>query len=447
MMNRRTFLATTTKTTIGASALLAANSLSSRAYAANDKIVFAQIGMGGRGKSVGREFARLDGVEMKYCCDVDLRQAAGFPEQVEAAQGKAPKVLQDFREALDDKDVDAVIISTPDHWHALAAIWACQAGKDVYVEKPPSHNIWEGRKMVEAARKYKRVMQVGTQNRSASYLKDAKQYIDEGNIGKLVYVKVFGMEPGGAFRVPSDGKAPEEVDYDMYLGPAPKRAFNRGHFHGSWHMHWEYSGGDLADDGVHQMDIARWIAGKTYPKYVSGYGNNHGLNDDRGVFDTQSVIYDFDDLIMTWELTQWARYMRKTPNEIRNSDQFPEWSLSATRVEFYGTDGRMVVGRHGGGWHAVDHRGKVVASEFGRMADPEHRANFADCIRARKRPNADIEEGHRSAVMAHAGNIASRVQGQRLEFDADAERFVSNDIANAMVKRDYRSAYEVLEEV
>ncbi len=442
-MDRRTFLNTGIKTTLGAAAFMAANPRSSRAYAANDKIVFAQIGLGGRGKSVGREFARIEGVEMKYCCDVDSERAGGFSDQVEAAQGKVPKALQDFREALDDKDIDAVIVSTPDHWHALAAIWACQAGKDVYVEKPPSHNVWEGRKMVEAARKYDRVVQVGTQNRSAPYVKEAKQYIDEGNIGKLVYVKVFGMEPGGAYREPENSKKPDSVDYDMYLGPAPKRPFNRGHFHSNWHNYWAYSGGDLADDGVHQMDIARWIMGKDYPKFVSGYGSNVGLNDDRDVFDTQSVIYDYGDLMMTWELTQWATYMRKTPTEVRNSDAFPDWSLSATRVEFYGTKGRMVMGRHGGGWQAVDHTGKVVAGQYGRMADPEHRANFAECIRSRKRPNADIEEGHRSAILTHAGNIATRMQGERLEFDSKTERFKDNDAANAFVKRDYRSGYEV----
>jgi len=442
-MKRRDFLTTSTKAALGTAAFMATNPQSSRAYAANDKIVFAQIGLGGRGKSVGREFSRLDNVEMKYACDVDLNQAKGFGDQVKVAQGKEPRVLQDFRKALDDKDVDAVIVSTPDHWHALAAIWACQAGKDVYVEKPPSHNIWEGRKMVEAARKYDCIMQVGTQNRSASYVREAKQYIDEGNIGKLSYVKVFGMEPGGAYREPQDTPTPSTVNYDMYLGAAPVRPFNRGHFHGNWHYYWAYSGGDLADDGVHQMDIARWIMGKDYPKFVSGYGNNEALKDDRDVFDTQSVIYDFGDLMMTWELTQWARYMRKTPGEVRNSDQFPQWDINATRIEFYGTDGRLTLGRHGGGFKAINHEGKVVAQQFGRMADPEHRQNFADSIRSRKRPNADIEEGHRSAVLAHAGNIATRLQGQRLEFDPAIESFRDNDAADAMVKREYRDPFKI----
>jgi predicted dehydrogenase len=446
-MDRRDFLSATAKTTLGAAAFMAANPRSSRAYAANDKIVFAQIGLGGRGKSVGREFARLDGVEMKYACDVDLSRAGGVIDQVKAAQGKEPRVLQDFRNALDDKDVDAVIVSTPDHWHALAAIWACQAGKDVYVEKPPSHNIWEGRKMVEAARKYNRIVQTGTQNRSAPYVNEAKQYIDEGNIGKLVYVKVFGMEPGYSYIEPRNTPTPASVDYDMYLGAAPMRPFNRGHFHGNWHYYWAYSGGDLADDGVHQMDIARWIMGKDYPKYISGYGNNNAFDDERDVFDTQSVIYDYGDLTMTWELTQWAKYMRKTPTEVRDSDRFPQWDLNATRIEFYGTNGRLVLGRHGGGYQAIDHTGKIVAGAYGRMADPEHRQNFADCIRSRKLPNADIEEGHRSAVLAHAGNIATRLQGHRLEFDSKSESFIENPKANALVKRKYRTPYEVPEHV
>ncbi len=338
---------------------------------------------------------------------------------------------------------DAVIVATPDHWHGLPTVLACQAGKDVYVEKPPSHNVWEGRKMVEAARKYNRVVQVGTQSRSAPYVVKALEYIRGGSLGKIPLCKVYNLKPGTFHREPPDSDPPDGVDYDMWLGPAPKRPFNRAHFHGGWHAYWAYSGGDMADDGVHQLDIARWLVGKGYPKAVHCSGGNFAFDDDREVPDTQVVTYDFEDLVMTFELTQYARYMSKTPGDVRMGDKFPYWPQNATRIELYGTKELMLMGRHGGGWQVFTKDGEVVAQEYGRFPDDPHKENFIECIRNRRLPNADIEEGHRSAILVHLGNISYRLGGRKLVFDAATETFVGDDEANALLKRTYRQPYVI----
>ncbi|MCP4643272.1 MAG: Gfo/Idh/MocA family oxidoreductase, partial [bacterium] len=212
--------------------------------------------MGGRGCLLGRTFAALPNVELAYICDLDESRGRRMGRELDKIQGTKPKRVNDMRRILEDKDVDGVIVATPEHWHGLATVWACQAGKDVYVEKTPAHNIWEGRKMVEAARKYKRVVQVGTQNRSAAYLKEAREYIQSGALGDIPFCRVHNLKGGTPYTEPADSSVPRGVDYDMWLGPAPKRSFNKGHFHGGERVHWVYSGGDMADDGIHQLDVA-----------------------------------------------------------------------------------------------------------------------------------------------------------------------------------------------
>ncbi|HOD51378.1 MAG TPA: Gfo/Idh/MocA family oxidoreductase [Candidatus Hydrogenedentes bacterium] len=416
---------------------------------ANDKIVFGVIGLGGRGRDLSAGFARLDDAEVAYLCDVDLDRVGDFPDTIAREQGgRTPKVVQDMRRIYDDPDVDAVVIATCDHWHALAAVWACQAGKDVYVEKPPSHNIWEGRKMVEAARKYNRVVQAGTQNRSAPYIHEAAEYIRSGRLGEAPLVKVYNLKPGGPFRVPEDSPQPEGLDYDMYLGPAPSRPFNEAHFHSGWKKFWAYSGGDLADDGIHQLDIARLLVGDpAYPKAVNCSGGKLAFNDEREVPDTQVLSFEYENAVVTFELTQYTPYMQKTPDRIRMSDEFPAWRLNATRIEVYGSRGLMYVGRHGGGWQVVTSDERVKEQAPGRMENERHRRNFLECVRSREKPNADIEIGHLSAVMVHLGNIGVRLGGRRLVIDPQSERIVGDAEADALVKRVYRDPYVVPETV
>ena len=448
-ISRRKFLTTAGA---GLSAIVAAPAIAARPLGASDKIVLAAIGVGGRSSTLISGFASRSDVHFATLCDVDPGRGGDMMKLLTEKQGAAPQRVQEMRRVLDDKSIDAVVIGTPDHWHGPASIFACQAGKHVYVEKPPSHNVWEGRKMVEAARRYKRVVQVGTQNRSAPYAQKALEYIQKGELGKIHLCKVYNLKSGGPFRAEGESAAPPGVDYDAWLGPAPKRAFSRSHFHGSWHAWWAYSGGDLADDGIHQLDLARWLCGKESPRSVVATGGKLAFPDsDAEVPDTQLVQYDFGDLLMTFEQTGWAPYMDKIAGDIRNGAGSPYWPQCATRIELYGTKGLMLFGRHGGSWQAFhkskaqSRQGELVAQELGRFPDAEHQADFLDAIRHNRRSNADVEEGHRSATLVHLANISTRLGGRRLEFDGKSETIVGDAEAAAFLKREYRAPYVVPE--
>jgi predicted dehydrogenase len=456
---RREFLGRSSRKLFGLSAAaLAADAALARrnpvrAVPASEKVVLASVGMGGRGQNLAQGFAARPDCTIAYVCDPDERRSREFLARFQPAAGdKAPVAVQDYRRALDDKSVNAVFSGTPDHWHALVTIHACQAEKDVYVEKPASHNIWEGRKMVEAARKYKRVVQVGTQNRSAPYCQKAVEYIRSGGIGDIRLCKVFNLKSGGPFKLQSDQKCPDGVDYDRWLGPAPARPFNPSHFHGGWYYFWAYCGGDMGNDGSHQLDIARWLCGKDYPKAVHASGGKLVYPDDREVPDTQVATFEFDGLVMTFENTNWPPYMKKISQAVRDGDVFPYWPQTATRIELYGTKHLMLFGRHGGGWQVFTDDGQVVEQMSGRFPDVEHKENFIACVRNRQHPSADIEEGHRSAILSHLGNISLRLGGRKLYFDAKTESFTGgSDVdlkeANALLKREYRKPYVVPEVV
>ncbi len=449
-LSRRRFLKNSVGSVMGAYAgtLALGAKRSASGASANERVIFGSIGLGGRGRTLLRSFAERPDVEFAYLCDVDAGRGEELARALKSGQARAPKRVSDLRRVLEDKEVDAVIVATPDHWHGLATVLACQAEKDVYVEKPPSHNVWEGRKMVEAARRYKRIVQVGTQNRSAPYVQKALEYVEGGTLGDIPLCKVFNLKSGGAWHMAAESQKPKELDWNRWLGPTPERGYNQSIHHGGWHMLWDFSGGDMADDGTHQLDIARWLTGKDYPKSVHCSGGKLAFpDDDREVPDTQVVTYDFDDLVMTFELSQWAPYMSKTPGSIRNSDQFPYWPQNATRVEFYGTKEMMVLGRHGGGWQVLRGDGKVVAQEYGRPGDAPHRDNFIECIRSRQLPTGNIEEGHRSAVLVHLANLSCRLGGRELVFDAKNESLVGDEEANRLLKRTYRKPFVIPDRV
>ena len=412
---------------------------------ANDTVTVGFMGVRGRGNSLISYFAKRPDIEIAYLADVDTRILPGRAAEVESLRGQRPKTVQDFRRVLDDKRVDALVIATPDHWHALGTILACQSGKDVYVEKPTSHSIWESRKMVEAARKHNRVVQVGAQCRSAPYAAAAIDYLKSGKLGEIHLVKVFNSKPRSRIASPPDQPVPAGVDYDMWLGPAPMRPFNENHFH-AWNWFWVYSGGDLINDGVHQLDLARWCIGRSHPRSVYSTGGLHFFKDDQDTPDTQIVTWDYDGLTMTFEQTLWSPYQQKTPMNLRDRDVLPNWPFNGTRVEIYGSKQWMMLGRHGDGWEVFDGNFKSVAHHFGRQANDEHVANFVDCIRTRKTPNADIEELHYSTLLCHYGNISYRL-GRKLQIDPATEGFVSDDDANRLVRRTYRKPWVVPESV
>jgi len=440
LVNRREFM----KRSVGAAAAVAMLP-HGRARAANDKVVVGVMGLGGRGTYLAEKFAQRPDAEVAYLSDANTRRFARAREVVEEAQDRKPKLVQDFRRILDDGSVDVLINATPDHWHGLGTIMACQAEKDVYVEKPLSHNIWEGRKMVEAARKYKRVVQVGMQSRSAAYVKKAKDYIQSGKLGEVYLVRVYNMMQHPRQKPSPDQPVPQGFDYDMWCGPALKPAYNPSR---RWLNQWEYSCGPIAGDAVHQLDMARFLVNDIpYPKSVSHVGAVYGLRDGRETPDTQLALFEYERFTLMMEAALWTPYMKKTPMGVRESDKFPNWPFSSTKVELLGTEGFMYFGRHGGGWEAYDSSGALVRSEYGRQGDMEHQDNFIDCVRTRKRPNADVEIGHYSVLPCHMANISYRLGNQKLEFDSESESFTNSDRANKLLKRQYRKPWVVPENV
>lgn len=449
--DRRSFLRKTSVTAAGTAYL--AHALAEHTAASqspNEAIGLGFIGVGGRGNGHLTQFGARDDVRVVAVCDADQRRLDSASNWVKERKGVAPTPHQDMRELLENKDVDAVVIATPDHWHCLASIWACQAGKDVYVEKPVSNNPWEGRQLVKAARKYNRIVQVGTQNRSAPYNLKAKAYLDEGKLGNVRMVRVYNQKFFPPVNLGDDGTAPEFLDWNLWQGPAPARTFNRDRWR-RWDEFWDYGGGDVTDDTVHQLDLACMLTNvRSYPKSVHSVGFRRDGSDSQ-MPDTITTTFEFDDKVMVFNQTLDTPYMLKSDGGIRNGDLFPYWQQNATRIELFGTEGLMCVGRHGGGWQVYGrpHQRKpvVAAQEFGRFPDPPHRQNFMDCVRSRNLPNADVELGHFAAAMCHFANISFRVGNRPLTIDAKAERFVNDDEANGLLRPEYRKPFVIPDDV
>ena len=384
-----------------------------KAVAPSDKVVVGVMGVGGRGTQLTSFFAERSDVEIAYVCDVNAKRLPEATKVVENKKGKTPKAVGDFRRILEDKSVDAMICATPDHWHSLATVLACQAGKDIYVEKPVSHDIWEGRKMVQAARKYNRVVQVGMQNRSGSYGETARELIQSGKLGSVHLVRVHNMLNRAPVEKTPDSAPPEGFDWDMWLGPGPLRTYNPMYFR---RVFWDFNGGIITDDGVHQLDLARWVIGVSFPKSVHHAGGKLCLKDIAETPDTSIVTYEYDGLRLVFEETWWTPYMIKIPTEVRESTtQFPDWyPFIGTRIEIHGSEGMLILGRHGGGWQHFDREGHKIASDkqtFSAM-QAAHLGNFISCIHSRKRPNADAEEGHISAALSSAPTTWTRPRGR-----------------------------------
>ena len=424
---------------IAGTAGLMAQNAPARNIAANDKIILGVMGLGPRNCFLIEEFIN-QGAEIAYVCDVDTRR---YEDGINAckAQKKSPKAIQDFRRMLDDKNVMAMVIAPGTHWAPLGTIMSCQAEKDVYVEKPLSHDVYEGRKMVEAARKYNKIVQVGCQNRSGQYHAEAIELLRSGVLGKIHYVRVFNMldgllgKPGPYPGMP----VPKEVDYDMWCGPAPKRPYNTNKTVPKvWRYFWDYSGGD--SESIHQLDIARWVisslSGREYPLSVYSNGSVRYPERVADIPDTMKTIFDYGDITLSFEVNWWTPYMIKVPQETRWSNElFPDWQFTGTRIEIYGTEGMMYLGRHGGGWQTFDSSGEPGPSLGGIMPAKEHVTNFLDCMRNRQMPNGDIEKAHISQSISHMAYISYRTGNQLLKIDGENERFIENDKANELLAR------------
>jgi predicted dehydrogenase len=452
-MKRREFLTTGAAGLAGMS--LANPALLGNSFAgANDKIVLALIGCGGRGVGCIVNCCKINkNVEIKTVCDVNRTKLANAAKIVEREFGKKPTTTEDMRTIFDDKDVTAVWIATPEHWHVPAAIFACQAGKDVYVEKNLSVNIWESRKLVEAAAKYRRIVQVGLQNRSASQGFSAREYIGSGKLGKIVTVKTYFMLGGGKFTEAPAQPVPAWLDWDKWLGPAPYRPFSPSivsrNGRGGWQYYWDYSGGLLDDEASHTIDLTRMVLGDPpHPKSVYAWSGNHAYGSQSETPEFQSIVYDFGKFTLTADGGRAFKYMQKAPQSIRNdATKFPNWRNYSARVEIYGTEGLMYLGRHGGGWQVLGQDNKIVAEDGAVFPDNAHQKNFVECIRSRKQPNGEIEQCHQSSTLINMGNIACRVGNKQLFFDGKTEKFTNDDRANVLARGTYRKGYEIPDKV
>lgn len=440
-LSRRHFLRTATITTATAWATTRMRVHAQKSP--GETVVLGLIGAGGRGASHALGFAGLENVQFKHICDVNATRASGLARQVAEKQKRDPEVVADFRRLLDDKDLDAVVIATPEHWHALATIWACQAGKDVYVEKNPSLTIWEGRKVIEAARKYRRIVQVGFQNRSAPYAVTARDYLRSGKLGKVVLVKVYNLLQGGPWNPDlTPAPVPPGLDWDRWLGPAPEVPYSPGRAY--WYDWWDYCGGVYSGDASHQLDLARMVLGDPVaPRSVFCTGGNQAFASKRETPELQCATYAFDDFTMTCDSGTATNMMRKSNNDERNGTKWPHWPTNNERIEIYGTQQLMMLGRHGVGWQVFETDGKLVAEDKGVHPDKWHRPNFAACVRSRELPNSDIEQAHHSANLVHLANTSFRVGGRQLTFDPVAERFTNHEPANAFLRPNYRKDYRV----
>jgi len=417
-----------------------------RAAPANDRIELAMIGCGDRSGDLVSGFSGRQDCHFRYFVDPDsTRFPLSLKRLSDHAQEAPPHCLSDFREVLDDKRLDAVVIATPDHWHAPITIEACLAGKDVYVEKPLSHNAAEGQLMVKAARRNQRIVQVGTQNRSAAYNLAARQYVEDGKLGDIHLCKVFNQKYRPPVVPGNSTRAPKGLDWDLWLGPAPLRPYDVNR-HRSWNSFWEYSGGDIVNDAIHQIDLARWICGIDLPGSVCCSGGKYARHDVAQTPDTQHATFEFDSMLMTIDLTLWSPYMLKSDSVLRDTDLFPHWPQSATRIEIYGTKGMMLVGRMGGGWQVFDRPQKrqpvVTAQQYGRFPDAAHQQNFVECLSSRQRPNADLETANRSMLLAHFANISHRLGGRQLVINPDTAEIAKDGEAMAFFRREsYREPW------
>ncbi len=443
-MTRRQFLSSS------GAAMIAGTMAKRSVFGANDRISLGFIGCGHRGTRVTGGLME-EGARLAYLCDLRRDRMESAWEFLSHAQDTPPTMVHDMHEVFADDSVDAVVIGTPDHWHAVPTVWACQAGKDVYVEKPASHNIFESRKMVEAAEKYGRIVQLGTQNRSAAYMRAARERIANGDLGAIGLVKVYNLLPGGPFHLNEPEDPPDsfvEGGWDMWLGRTTRSwPYHANLFSNGWKHFWEFTGGDMADDGIHQIDAAFMVMGdRGVPRSVRCMAGRyvHG-GDDSERPDVQVVDWDFGDHIVTFELSGYPDYMRKTDGSTRAGDAFPDWRTNATRIEIYGSERFMYLGRHGGGW-VIQEDGETVDRMSGVVPDMEHYANFLECVRTRERPAGDIAVTHASNVAMHMANIAHRMGNTALNFDAHTERF-DNSEANAHIDPPGREQYSMPETV
>ena len=425
--SRRDFLSTTAA---GAAGVAFAGAHAVQAAGANNKIVVGLIGCGGRGPGVAQGFTGLSGVEVAAVCDPD---AARLAEAAQKFKIKPERAVGDFRRILDDKSIDAVIVATPDHWHAPASILACDAGKHVYVEKPCAHNFREGQLLVQAARRNDRVVQHGTQQRSSRATAGAIQMLREGIIGEVLSAKAWNIQKRDNIGHAQPSTPPKGFDYDTWIGPAAMVPFQKNRHHYNWHWWHDFGTGDMGNDGVHDLDYAVWGLGvETHPSRIVSLGGKYFHDDDQQFPDTQTAVFEFDG-------DGSFGSKRQLVFEMRLWDTNYPFNVDSG-AEYYGTEGKMFYSKRGK-LQVWDRRNRRIDKPKPKNEIPlkiaNHVEDFIDAIRTARRPNADIEIGFRSAALCHLANIANRL-GRMVNFDPSAETVIGDEEARAMLTRKYR---------
>ena len=433
-MNRRKFIQQSSQLSVAAGAFISESyARNPTRISANEKIVIGVIGCNNMGNGIMNHALNQPNVECAMICDIDDTITAKRAEEVFKKTGKKPQTTNDYRRLLDNKDIDAVVIATPDHWHCLPFVEACQSGKDVYVEKPLANSIGECNAMVKATRKYNRIVQVGQQQRSGEHWQKAIQLIQSGGIGTLRKVNCWANfnYAIGKPKAP-DAPVPTGIDFERWLGPAPLRAYNPTRHHGSWRFFWDYGGGLMTDWGAHLIDIALWAKNiKTAPDAVMATGGNfYSPEFAHEAFDTMSVVYQLPDYTISWEHTAGTQ----------NGPYGRSYGLA-----FVGNDATLVIDRSG--WELfpeVQNGEYKIPSMPPKRGDEEshdkHVKNWLDCIRDKKEPNCPIENGRLVAMYAHMGNIALR-SNSRLEWNETTQSFGRNEAANALITPLYRQPW------
>lgn len=434
MLDRRHFLKTST--TLAAGLYLSPSLLQARnKIAASDKIRVALIGANNMGFGILRHHLALPEVDCVAICDVDQNVLDRRISEVDTATGKKPEAFSDFRKLLEKPDLDAVIIGTPDHWHCMIAVAACQAGKDVYVEKPMANTIGECDLMVDAKNRYQRIMQVGQQQRSGRAFIESRNLVKSGYLGKIRKVNIwsnFNYGLGNFIKPPQ--AIPEGVDYDFWLGPAPKRDFNPNRFHGSWRHFWDYGGGLMSDWGVHLLDMAIWVEDQpAAPSRVLAYATNVNMrNRDRDTFDTMNVLYPKKDFLINYDMN----------GGLQTGPYGKPYGIG-----YVGEKGTLVVNRGGyeiyPEWDGDAKAPKIEAKKLEGMTESHnaHVANFVECIKSRNRPICPPEDGRIAALHAHIPNIAARVGAEELIWNEEERTFIGNQAANDLIWPEYRAPW------
>jgi predicted dehydrogenase len=417
---------------VGAGFAIGGTKSSGRVIGANDTVRLAVVGLNGRGGAHVDEFGKTPGVEITYLVDPDTRTYKKRLDQIQKNGGRAPATEQDIRRVLENKEVDAISVATPNHWHALLTIWGCQAGKDVYVEKPCSHNVHEGRIAVEAARRYNRIVQHGTQSRSSHDWALTAAIIQSGKLGKLLVSRALCYKPRNSIGVKPITSPPEQVAFDIWLGPAPQQAYHGNLVHYNWHWFWDFGNGDIGNQGVHQMDIARWLipaasssghgTSATFPKTITSLGGRFGYRDQGQTPNTQISVMDYGDTQLIFEVRGLG------------TDGFHGSKVGNIAHLEEGTivDGKKFYPK--GESNPVS-LASVMKTEVTRGPGRGHFGNFIAAVRSRKVDdlNADILEGHHSAALCHLANISYRL-GQEVPFNKETKAF-----------GDDKEAYETLD--